>query len=70
MSRIINGATCLSVSEMAKTFGGTPQQWGHFARTGKVPATKWINGNWYFNPDEINALAVSNGYGHKGNENG
>lgn len=62
MARIINGRTHYTSSEMAQLKGGTRSAWSHFARTGKIPAIKWIDDNWYFDPDKIDALAVENKY--------
>lgn len=62
MARIINGRTYYTSSEMAQLKGGTRSAWSHFARTGKIPAIKWIDDNWYFDPDKIDALAVENKY--------
>lgn len=38
---------------MADKFGGSQQMWSHYARTEKIPAKKWIDTNWYFNPEEV-----------------
>lgn len=62
MSRLINGITYYSSSEMAELKGGTRSAWSHFARTGKVPAVKWIDDNWYFDPQRVDSLAVANNY--------
>lgn len=55
MARIINGVTHYLSSEMAKLKGGTCSAWSHYARTGKIPAIKWIDGNWYFDPQKVDA---------------
>ncbi len=62
MARIINGVTHYLSSEMAKLKGGTCSAWSHYARTGKIPAIKWIDGNWYFDPQKVDALAIANKY--------
>ena len=49
-------------SEMAELKGGTRSAWSHFARTGKVPAVKWIDDNWYFDPEKVDSLAIANKY--------
>lgn len=74
MTRLINGVTYYSSSEMAELKGGNTEIWSHFARTGKVPAVKWIDTKWYFNPQEVDKCAVANRYytqlerSNKGNE--
>lgn len=62
MARVINGVTHYSSSEMAELKGGTRSAWSHFARTGKVPAVKWIDDNWYFDPEKVDSLAIANKY--------
>lgn len=58
MARVFNGAMHYTSEEIAQKIGGNAAQWRHYARTKKVPAVKWIDGNWYFNPDEINKQTV------------
>lgn len=62
MARVISGVTHYSSSEMAELKGGTRSAWSHFARTGKVPAIKWIDDNWYFDPEKVDSLAIANKY--------
>lgn len=59
MSRIINGVVHYTSKEMAEKKGGSQQMWSHYARNGKVPAVKWIDENWYFNPEEVDQAAVT-----------
>lgn len=69
MSRIINGVMHYTSKEMAEMNGGSQQMWSHYARTNKVPAVKWIDENWYFNPAEVDqATVTANQYAGRINE--
>lgn len=59
MSRLINGVVHYTSKEMAEKHGGSQQMWSHYARTNKVPAVKWIDENWYFNPDKVDKAAIT-----------
>ena len=62
MARVFNGVTYHSSAEMVDLRGGSVAMWRHYARTNKVPASRWIDGHWYFNLEQVdNALRV-NGY--------
>lgn len=69
MSRLINGVLHYTSKEMAEKCGGSQQMWSHYARTNKLPAVKWVDDNWYFNPDEVEqAAVVANQYAGRVNE--
>ena len=53
MARVFDGVMHFTSKEMAGKFGGSQQMWSHYARTKKIPAKKWIDTNWYFNPAEV-----------------
>lgn len=58
MARVFNGVLHYTSAEMAEKFGGSQQMWSHYARTGKVPAVKWVDEIWYFNPKEVDRVGV------------
>lgn len=63
MARVFNGVLHLTSAEMAKQKGGTQAMWSHYARTGKVPAVKWVDEIWYFDPEEVDKVGLkSNNY--------
>lgn len=69
MSRVINGVLHYTSAEMEQKFGGSAQMWSHYARHGKLPAVKWIDTGWYFNPAEVEKAGVKpNAY--TGRDNG
>ncbi len=63
MARVFNGVLHLTSAEMAEQKGGTQAMWSHYARTNKVPAVKWVDEIWYFNPEEVDKVGLkSNKY--------
>lgn len=69
MSKLINGVMHYTSKEMEEKYGDSQAMWSHYARKGKIPAVKWIDDNWYFNPEEVEKAAIiANMYAGRVNE--
>ncbi len=62
MARVFNGVTYYTSAEMEERVDISQAMWRHYARTNKVPAKRWIDGHWYFNPDEVMTALQNNRY--------
>lgn len=62
MARVFNGVIHYTSAEMEERTGESKAMWRHYARTNKVPAKRWIDGHWYFNPEEVESAGKNNGY--------
>lgn len=62
MARVFNGVTHYTSAEMVEKRGKSVAMWRHYARTKKVPAKRWIDGNWYFVLEQVDNAIKDNGY--------
>lgn len=62
MARVFNGVTYYTSKEMSKMKDISEPMLRHYARTKKILAKRWVDGHWYFNPDEVDSALENNGY--------